>query len=246
MDVKKTYCKRGLIVEIISNTELQEKTCIYIDLGLKRYRETEILQEEIVEKVIREVLPEHILLVEHPSVITLGKSTKEDAVYKESPEKIKERGIEVYKTKRGGSITLHEPGQLVAYPIIKLNKRDVHSYVRTLEEVVIQLLDTYNIKGIRRQNYTGVWVDEKRKICSIGVAVKKWVTYHGLALNVNNKLEDFKLFDPCGLEDVEMVSIEKILGFKVDINELKKRFIRIFSMVFERSIVDGNGKAYLA
>jgi len=225
----------------ITPVELQKKICIYIDLGLKGYRDTEILQEEIVEKVTREVLPEHIILVEHPSVITLGKSTKEDVVFKESPEKIKERGIEIYKTKRGGSITLHEPGQLVVYPIIKLDKRDVHSYVRNLEEVIIQLLDTYNIKGIRRQNYTGVWIDEKRKICSIGVAVKKWVTYHGLALNVNNKLEDFKLFNPCGLEDVEMVSIEKILGFRVDMNELKNRFIHIFSVVFERSLVNGNG-----
>ncbi|MGC8972382.1 MAG: lipoyl(octanoyl) transferase LipB [bacterium] len=220
--------------------KLKEKTCIYIDLGLKRYRETEILQEEIVEKVMKEILPEHILLVEHPSVITLGRSTKEEVVFKESPERIKERGIEIYKTKRGGSITLHEPGQMVVYPIIRLEKRDVHTYVRNLEEVIIQLLDTYNIKGIKRQNYTGVWIDEKRKICSIGVAVKKWVTYHGLALNVNNKLEDFKLFNPCGLEDVEMVSIEKILGFKVDMDELKKRFIHIFSMVFERSLVNGN------
>ncbi|MBC7319420.1 lipoyl(octanoyl) transferase LipB [bacterium] len=226
--------------------ELEKKVSICIDLGLKGYREVEQLQEDIVKGVIGGILPEHIIFVEHPSVITLGKSTKEDEVFIEEPKNIRERGIEIYKTKRGGSITLHEPGQLVVYPIIRIENRDVYRYVRNLEEVIIKLLDTYDIRAIRRENYTGVWIDEKRKICSIGIAVKKWVTYHGLALNVNNKLEDFKLFRPCGLEDVEMVSIEKILGFKVDMDELKKRFIHIFSMIFERSLVNKNGKACLA
>lgn len=236
---------KGLKVETVI-IELEKKVSICIDLGLKRYREVEQLQEDIVKGVIGGILPEHIIFVEHPSVITLGKSTKEDEVFIEEPKNIRERGIEIYKTKRGGSITLHEPGQLVVYPIIRIENRDVHRYVRNLEEVIIKLLDTYNIRAIRRENYTGVWIDEKRKICSIGIAVKKWVTYHGLALNVNNKLEDFKLFRPCGLEDVEMVSIEKILGFKVDMDELKKRFIHIFSMTFERSLVNKNGKTCLA
>lgn len=230
----------------IVNTELQKRTGIYIDLGLKRYREVEQLQEDIVEGVIRGVLPEHLILVEHFSVITLGKSTKETEVFIENPEKIKEKGIEIYKTKRGGSITLHEPGQLVVYPIIILERRDVHTYVRNLEEVIIELLGTYSIRAIRREKYTGVWLDNKRKICSIGIAVKKWVTYHGLALNVNNKLEDFKLFHPCGLEEVEMVSIEKFLGFKIDMDELKRRFIHIFSKTFERSLISKDGETYLA
>lgn len=229
-----------------TNTELRKKISVCIDLGLKRYREVEKLQEDIVEGIIKGVSPEHIILVEHPSVITLGKSTKEEEVFIEDPEKIRKRGIEIYKTKRGGSITLHEPGQLVVYPIIRIENRDVHSYVRNLEGVIIELLDTYDIKAIRREKYTGVWIDEKRKICSIGVAVKKWVTYHGLALNVNNKLEDFKLFHPCGLEDVEMISIEKILGLKVDMNELKRRFTHIFSVTFERSLVKRSGETCLA
>jgi len=228
------------------STVLEEKICLYVDLGLRRYREVELLQEEIVEKVMQGILPEHIIFVEHPSVITLGKSTKEETVFIEDPERIKERGIEIYRIKRGGSATLHEPGQLVVYPILRLEDRDVHRYVRNLEETVIKLLETYNIRGVRRLKYTGVWLDERRKICSIGVAVKKWVTYHGLALNVNNKLEDFKLFYPCGLEDVEMVSMEKVLGARIDMNELKRRFISIFSVVFERSLTDKDGKTCLA
>ncbi len=231
-------------MEVI-DTELKEKVTTFIDLGLRGYREVEKIQEDIVEGVIKGILSEHIILVEHPSVVTLGKSTKEEEVFIEDPRKIKERGIEIYKTKRGGSITLHEPGQLVVYPIIRIENRDVHKYVRKLEEVVIELLDIYNIKAVRKEKYTGVWIDEKRKICSIGVAVKKWVTYHGLALNVNNKLEDFKLFRPCGLEGVEMVSIEKILGFKIDMNELKEKFIHIFSVIFNRRLIK-YGETYLA
>lgn len=227
-------------------TRVESKVTMCLDLGLRGYREVEQLQEDIVKGVMEGTMPEHIILVEHPSVITLGKSTKEDRVFIEDPQSIRGRGIEIYRTKRGGSITLHEPGQLVVYPIIRIEDRDVHRYVRNLEEVIIELLDTYSIRAIRRRNYTGVWIDEKRKVCSIGVAVKKWVTYHGLALNVNNELEDFKLFHPCGLEDVEMVSMEKILGFKVDMNELKKRFIHIFSIIFERSLIDKNGETCLA
>ncbi|MCX7795091.1 MAG: lipoyl(octanoyl) transferase LipB [bacterium] len=228
------------------NTELEKKISICVDLGLRRYREVEKLQEDIVEGIIKHILPEHIILVEHPSVITLGKSTKEEEVFIEDPEKIRKKGIEIYKTKRGGSITLHEPGQLVVYPIIRIENRDVHRYVRNLEEVIIELLCTYDIRAVRREKYTGVWIDEKRKICSIGVAVKKWITYHGLALNVNNRLEDFKLFRPCGLDNVEMISIERLLGSKVDMSELKRRFIRIFSITFERSLVSRNGETCLA
>lgn len=210
---------------------------VYLDLGLKSYRETEILQEELVQKVIDGVSQEYILIVEHPSVITLGKSTQVDKVFIEDIESIMRRGIEICKTKRGGSATLHEPGQLVVYPILKLDKRDVHGYVRALEDLIIELLKTYNIKAIRREKYTGVWLDDRRKICSIGIAVKKWVTYHGLALNVSNSLEDFKLFHPCGLEDVEMVSIERVLKKKIDMNELKSRLLHIFSIMFARRIV---------
>ncbi|HOP55468.1 MAG TPA: lipoyl(octanoyl) transferase LipB [bacterium] len=214
------------------------KEVLYLDLGLKRYRETEILQEELVERVIDGTSQEYILTVEHPSVITLGRSTKEDEVFIEDIDRILEKGIEIYRSKRGGSATLHEPGQLVVYPILKLEKRDVHGYVRDLEELIIELLKIYNIKAIRREKYTGVWIDDKRKICSIGIAVKKWVTYHGLALNVSNRLEDFKLFHPCGLEDVEMVSIESVLGENVDMDELKRRLLHIFSVIFERRVVN--------
>lgn len=227
------------------NIGLKEKVSVCVDLGLRGYREVEQMQEDIVEGVIKGVLPEHIILVEHPSVITLGKSTKEGEVFIGDIQRIKEKGIEIYKTKRGGSITLHEPGQLVVYPIIRIENRDVHGYVRNLEEVIIELLAIYNIKAVRREKYTGVWIDERRKICSIGVAVKKWITYHGLALNVNNGLEDFKLFLPCGLKGVEMVSIEKILGFKVDMNELKENFIHIFSVIFNRRLIK-YGETYLA
>lgn len=213
-----------------------EREIIFLDLGLKGYRDTEILQEELVENVIKGISPEYILMVQHYPVITLGKSTKEDTVFIEDIKDIMKKGIEIYRSKRGGSATLHEPGQLVVYPILKLEKRDVHKYVRDLEGLIIELLETYNIRAITREKYTGVWIDDRRKICSIGIAVKKWVTYHGLALNVSNKLEDFKLFHPCGLEDVEMVSMESILKRKIDIDELKNRLLHIFSIIFGRRV----------
>ncbi|MGB9681804.1 MAG: lipoyl(octanoyl) transferase LipB [bacterium] len=213
--------------------------CIFLDLGLERYRNTELLQEELVLKVIGEESPGYLIFVEHPSVFTLGKSTKRESVFLKSIDEIKAKGIEVYNSSRGGSITLHEPGQLVVYPILKLDKKDIHTYVRELEELVIELLGIYNIKGIRKKGFTGVWIDQRRKICSIGVAVRRWVTYHGLALNVNNRLEDFNLIRPCGLEDVEMVSIEKVLGESVPMDELKSNLLRIFSEIFDRRIVFG-------
>lgn len=213
-----------------------EREIIFLDLGLKGYRDTEILQEELVENVIKGISPEYILMVQHYPVITLGKSTREDTVFIEDIKDIMKKGIEIYRSKRGGSATLHEPGQLVVYPILKLEKRDVHKYVRDLEGLIIELLKTYNIRAITREKYTGVWIDDRRKICSIGIAVKKWVTYHGLALNVSNKLEDFKLFHPCGLEDVEMVSMESILKRKIDIDELKNRLLHIFSIIFGRRV----------
>jgi lipoate-protein ligase B len=211
--------------------------CTFLDLGIKGYKETETLQEELVLRVIGGESPGYILFVEHPAVFTLGKSTKKEMVFLKSIEEIKTRGIEIYNSSRGGSITLHEPGQLVVYPILKLDKRDVHTYVRDLEELVIRVLDKYNIKAIRRQGFTGVWIDEKRKICSIGIAVRRWTTYHGLALNVNNKLEDFNLIRPCGLEDVEMVSMERILGKNISMDELKDNLLHIFSKIFHRRIV---------
>jgi lipoate-protein ligase B len=211
--------------------------CIFLDLGIKRYRETELLQEELVHKVARGESPGYIILVEHPSVFTLGKSTKKESVFLRSIEEIEAKGIEIYNSSRGGSITLHEPGQLVVYPILRLDKKDIHTYVRDLEELVIDLLNLYNIKGIRREGFTGVWMDQRRKICSIGVAVRRWVTYHGLALNVNNRLEDFNLIRPCGLEDVEMVSMEEVLGKTVSMDELKSNLLHIFSEIFDRRII---------
>jgi len=211
--------------------------CTFLDLGVKRYKDTELLQEELGLRVIRGESPGYILFVEHPSVITLGKSTKRELVFLKSIEKINSRGIEIHNSARGGSATLHEPGQLVVYPILKLDKKDVHTYVRDIEELVIETLKEYNIKAIRRPGFTGVWIDEKRKICSIGIAVRRWVTYHGLALNVNNKLEDFNLIHPCGLEDVEMTSMERILGKRIPIDELKDNLLHIFSKIFDRRII---------
>jgi len=211
--------------------------CTFLDLGVKRYKDTELLQEELGLRVIRGESPGYILFVEHPSVITLGKSTKRELVFLKSIEKINSRGIEIHNSSRGGSATLHEPGQLVVYPILKLDKKDVHTYVRDIEELVIETLKEYNIKAIRRPGFTGVWIDEKRKICSIGIAVRRWVTYHGLALNVNNKLEDFNLIHPCGLEDVEMTSMERILGKRIPMDELKDNLLHIFSKIFDRRII---------
>ncbi|HGJ63988.1 TPA: lipoyl(octanoyl) transferase, partial [bacterium] len=146
-------------------------------------------------------------------------------------------GISVYEIERGGDVTYHGPGQITGYPIIDLRnyKKDVHWYLRQLEEVIITVLAEYNIIGKRVKDYTGVWV-ENEKIAAIGVAVKKWVTYHGFAFNVNPDLSHFKLINPCGITDKEVTSLEKIISCNISIEEVEDKIISAFKEVFSVNI----------
>jgi len=177
---------------------------------------------------------EYLLLVEHdPPVITLGRGSDRENVLA-SADRLAEMGIELHESSRGGDVTYHGPGQLVAYPVLDLNLhgRDVHRYLRDIEQTVLRLLARYEIEGRRDREYTGVWVGHE-KVCAIGVAITRWVTYHGLALNVAATLDNFELIVPCGIPDRSVTSLETLLGRQVTIEEVAAKLVEEFVRTFE-------------
>lgn len=232
------------------------------DLGNMRYKDAwayqeTLLQENVQIKSLRfaettantEVVTEteptknHLLFVEHPHVYTLGKSGHIENVLL-SEESLAARGIDFFRTNRGGDITYHGPQQLVGYPILDLEKfyTDIGKYLRNLEEVIIQTIAHYGLKGERSAGETGVWLDpdkigRERKIAAIGVRTSRWVTMHGFALNVNTDLDYFGFIVPCGIQNKQVTSIEKELGQQVDINEVKAFFKKHFEDIFEVELV---------
>jgi lipoate-protein ligase B len=179
------------------------------DLGLVPYGEALELQRRLADERIAGRIPDTLLLLEHPGVITLGRGTRQSSLPFDA-EALRRRGVEVFEIERGGDVTYHGPGQLVGYPIIDLQQHrpDLHWYLRRLEDVLIDALAGFGIPAERREHYTGVWT-RGRKIASIGIHVKQWVTWHGFALNVTTDLSPFSLIVPCGIPDVEMTSIER-------------------------------------
>ena len=177
-------------------------------LGRKSYAEVHLLQEELLEERIAGEIGDVLILTEHDPVITLGRGSPESAG---QPKAIGD--IPVVRVERGGEATYHGPGQMVAYPIYQLpeQRRDLHRYMRDLEEVVIRMLAEVEVVGTRRPGLTGVWVGEK-KICSIGVAVRRWVTWHGLSLNLFTDLEAYKSFRPCGLDPGIMTRLADLVS----------------------------------
>lgn len=185
------------------------------------------LQERLVEMKQREGLCDILLLVEHPHIFTLGRGGRESNV-------VSAGEVPVRRTSRGGDVTYHGPGQMVAYPLVDLKSRlrkDVHRYLRFLELAAIRTLRAFGLRAERRPPWTGVWVENK-KIVSIGVAVRRGITYHGLALNVNTDLSYFDRIVPCGLHWAEMTSVEKELGRKAPMEEIKKEFLCRFMRTF--------------
>ncbi|HYN83015.1 MAG TPA: lipoyl(octanoyl) transferase LipB [Gemmatimonadaceae bacterium] len=181
-----------------------------VSLGLTPYEEALELQRTLAAERISGAIPEDILLlVEHPPVVTLGRSAKSRNLVS-SPEYLASRGVELFEVERGGDVTFHGPGQLVGYPIIDLkrHKVDLHWYLRQVEEALIRTLAPYSIPAERNPGFTGVWT-RGRKIASIGVHTRDWVTWHGFALNVTTELSYFDLIIPCGIEGVTMTSIER-------------------------------------
>lgn len=197
------------------------------------------IQNRKVEEADRVVTQNHLLFCEHPHVFTLGKSGSE-ANLLANEAALKAQNATFYKINRGGDITYHGPGQLVAYPIFDLDHffTDIHKYLRYLEEAVILTLKEYGIKGERYPGYTGVWIDadddwKARKICAMGVKCSRWVTMHGIGFNVNSDLSYFNSIVPCGIEGKAVTSIQKEIGREVDMNELKNRLKLNLSNVFD-------------
>ena len=181
---------------------------LVVDLGRQPYADVLTLQREAARARMAGTIDEDLLLlVEHPPVITLGRSSK-SAHMLASPAYLHDRGVELFEVERGGDVTFHGPGQLVGYPIIDLkrHRQDLHWYLRQVEELLIKALAGYGLAGTRRPPYTGVWIDD-RKIASIGVHARDWVTWHGFALNVSTDLRFFDLIVPCGIPSVRMTSI---------------------------------------
>lgn len=188
-----------------------------------------------------------LLFVEHPPVYTLGKSGNMDHVLI-NEEMRSSKGIEFFRTNRGGDITFHGPGQIVGYPILDLEKfyTDIGRYLRNIEEVIILTLADYGLKGDRSAGETGVWLDphskgRERKICAIGVRSSRWITMHGFALNVNTDLHYFNFIIPCGISNKQVTSLQKELGAPVDFEEAKQRVKNNFEKVFNVELTNGMG-----
>ena len=224
---------------------------IFRDLGKMDYAQAwdyqeRLLQENVQIKSGGQPSTHHYLLfVEHPPVYTLGKSGHIENVLL-GEESLKQRGIQFFRTNRGGDITFHGPGQLVGYPILDLEKfyTDIGKYLRNLEEVFIMLLAEYGIRGERSPGETGVWIEpgvkgRERKICAIGVRCSRWITMHGFAFNVNTDLSYFGDIVPCGIPDKQVTSLEKELGRPVPMEEVVAEAKRQFEKVFDVRLVTG-------
>lgn len=206
--------------------------CFYYLLSKIDYEEGLKLQRAAFQKVSSGDVGNILLLLEHNPVITLGRRGKKENLLVEESF-LKEKGIGLYNVERGGDITYHGPGQVVGYPILNLNQnRDIHKLVRSVEDVLIKVIRLYGIDGKRIKGLTGVWVGNE-KIAAIGMAVKKWISFHGFALNVSTNLDYFKYIRPCGIDDKGVTSIERILGKNSpSIEDVERDIIEQFGEVF--------------
>jgi lipoyl(octanoyl) transferase len=233
---------------------MKNKKVKFHDWGLLDYQQAWDRQEQVFADTVQvktqnrnnnTVLEvnNHLIFVEHPHVYTLGKSGKLENLLLDKTG-LADKKATYYKINRGGDITYHGPGQIVAYPILDLDNffTDIHLYLRTLEEAVILTLADYGIKSDRFEGYTGVWLDadneRARKICALGVRCSRWVTMHGLAFNVNTDLAYFKNIVPCGIDDKDVTSMERELGFKSDIEEVKQTLKRHIGELFGMKILE--------
>jgi len=230
---------------------------IFEDLGIQSYQPTWDYQEQLLKEAVAlkteartqnkeasEAATQHrFILVEHPPVFTLGKNGNRSNVLV-SDEQLKVLGIEYYHINRGGDITYHGLQQVVGYPIVDLDKfkPDLGWYLRSLEEVIIQVLAEYVLKGERSAGETGVWLDPQdpfvaRKICAMGIKCSRWITMHGFALNVNTDLSHFEFIVPCGIQGKTVTSLEKELGKKIDYEEVKQKIKFHFESIFDCELV---------
>ncbi len=191
------------------------RAALFYDLGVRNYREVWDFQKKLVEKRIAGEIPDTVIFCEHFPVFTIGKHGGHDNIkFKENLLK-----IPIYEVERGGNITFHGPGQLVAYFIFKV--QDVHEFTHLILQSGVDLLKEYGIPAYIKKGYPGVWVGDE-KIASVGIAVRKWVTFHGIAINVNVDLQYFDMIVPCGIQGVKMTSLENLIGERVSMDEVKE------------------------
>jgi len=190
------------------------------------------LQQHLLCARQKDEIPDTLILVKHPPVITMGRNANLSSIIAPS-QQLKEMGIPVYETERGGDAAYHGPGQLVGYPVMSLKERgkNVHDYYSALEQVIIELLKRYDITAGRDHLYPGVWIGEK-KIAAIGIAVKKWVTMHGFALNVFPDPWHTELIIPCGITGRSVTSLQELVSQEIDTQIISKEIIDIFSRIF--------------
>ena len=199
-----------------------------LDLGLSDYKETWNLQKQLQSKRISGEIEDHLLLVEHPPVFTLGKNASKEHIINDLD------GVSVIQTDRGGKITFHGPGQLVGYPILDLKyyKRSITWYMRELEQLVIDVLGEYDINASRKKGLTGIWVENK-KIAALGVRISRWVTMHGFSLNINPDLSYYEYIIPCGIKEYGVTSMAKIMDSEVPtMTEIKIKMTKRFTNNF--------------
>jgi len=227
------------------------------DLGIRSYQPSWDYQEELLlkntqikwaarqnEQDVKTTNTEHrLLMVEHNPVFTLGKSGKREHVLV-SEEQLKNLGIEFFHINRGGDVTYHGLQQIVGYPILDLDKfkTDLGWYLRSLEQVIIDVLAEYGLKGERSAGETGVWLEPNdpfmaRKICAMGIKCSRWITMHGFALNVNTDLSHFEFIVPCGIQGKTVTSLEKELGHKVDYEAVKEKVKKHFQLIFDCELI---------
>ncbi|MCP4583005.1 MAG: lipoyl(octanoyl) transferase LipB [candidate division Zixibacteria bacterium] len=203
-----------------------------IELGRTDYKSAWDLQKKLVSLRSRGKIPDCLIITEHDPVVTMGRASSKDNLLI-SREELQNQGIEFFKIERGGDITFHGPGQIVAYPILDLTNRgrDLHRYLRDLEQIIIETLIEFKIKATTKKGLTGVWV-ANHKLAAIGVAVSRWISYHGMALNVNTDLDYFNHINPCGITQFPVGSISSILGKKADIEKAVKSLSNNFAKYF--------------
>lgn len=226
---------------------MAERELWTVSLGRVPYGEALELQRSIArDRISGAISQDVLLLLEHPPVVTLGRSSKEKHLIA-SPDFLRSKSVELFEVERGGDVTFHGPGQLVGYPIVDLrrHRQDLHWYLRKIEEALINTLADYEIPGERNTSYTGVWTRGK-KIASIGVHVRDWVTWHGFALNVTTDLSFFDLIVPCGINGVVMTSIARELGLEdVSAQDVRERVTAKFADAFDLTAVVTSRSALL-